>query len=101
MSAGYAKAVRQALPHARVAVDHFHVVKLANQMIDDVRRRTTQALRGRRGRSCDRSGPATGGCSAGRNGSPIPSGEDVHKLDTFDADGDLVAAWITKNCSAM
>jgi len=53
MSAGYAKAVRQALPHARVAVDHFHVVKLANQMIDDVRRRTTQALRGRRGRSCD------------------------------------------------
>ncbi len=48
-----------------------------------------------------RSGPAAGGCSAGRNGSPIPSGEDVHKLDTFDADGDLVAAWITKNCSAM
>jgi len=42
-----------------------------------------------------RSEPAAGGWSAGRNG------EDVHKLDTFDADGDLVAAWITKNCSAM
>lgn len=41
MTAGYAKAVRQALPHARIVVDHFHVVKLANQMIDDVRRRTT------------------------------------------------------------
>ncbi len=53
MSATYAKAVRRALPHARIVVDHFHVVKLANQMIDDVRRRTTQALRGRRGRSCD------------------------------------------------
>ena len=51
MSAGYAKAVRQALPHARIVVEHFHVVKLANQMIDDVRRRTTQALRGRRGLS--------------------------------------------------
>src|SRR6195952_4199629 len=53
MSAGYAKAVREALPHARIVIDHFHVVKLANQMIDDVRRRTTQALRGRRGRACD------------------------------------------------
>lgn len=53
MSATYAKAVRQALPPARIVVDHFDLVKLANQMIDDVRRRTTQALRGRRGRSCD------------------------------------------------
>ncbi len=53
MSATYAKAVRKALPHARIVVDHFHVVKLANQMIDDVRRRTTQALRSRRGRACD------------------------------------------------
>lgn len=53
MAAEYAKAVRHASPHAQIVVDHLHVVKLANQRIDDVRRRTTQALRGRRGRACD------------------------------------------------
>jgi len=35
MSASYAKAVRRALPHARIVIDHFHLVKLANQMIDE------------------------------------------------------------------
>ena len=28
MAAGYAKAVRRALPHAQSVVDHFHVVEL-------------------------------------------------------------------------
>jgi hypothetical protein len=36
-----------------VVVDHFHVVQLANKMLNVVRRRTTATLRGRRGRACD------------------------------------------------
>ncbi len=50
MSATYAKAAREALPHAQLIVDRFHLVKKANEMVDEVRRRTTQAHRLRRGR---------------------------------------------------
>jgi len=48
MSSVYAKAVHEALPHAQLVVDRFHVVKKANEMVDTVRRRVTQAERGRR-----------------------------------------------------
>lgn len=53
MSATYRAAVRTGLPHANVAVDHFHVVQLANKMLSMVRRRTTTEIRGRRGRATD------------------------------------------------
>ena len=53
MSATYAKAAREALPHAQLIVDRFHLVKRANEMVDTVRRRTTAAHRLRRGRKCD------------------------------------------------
>jgi transposase len=49
----FASAVRQALPHATIVVDHFHLVQLANQAISDVRRRISWLLRGRRGRKGD------------------------------------------------
>jgi hypothetical protein len=97
MSATYAKAVRKALPHARIVVDHFHVVKLANQMIDDVRRRTTQALRGRRGRACDPEWTSRRRLLRGMERLTEEQRQKTfQKLDTFDPDGDLVAAWITK-----
>jgi transposase len=38
MSAGYENAVRAALPDAEVCFDPFHVVKLANEAVNDVRR---------------------------------------------------------------
>ncbi len=38
MSAGYENAVRVALPDAEVCFDPFHVVKLANEAVNDVRR---------------------------------------------------------------
>jgi hypothetical protein len=41
------------LSHARVAVDHFHAIKLANTVVDQVRRRTQQATLGHRGRKGD------------------------------------------------
>ena len=44
----------QALPHATLVVDHFHVVQLANATVTEVRRRITIQLRGRRGRKGNR-----------------------------------------------
>ena len=41
------------LGHARVVVDHFHAIKLANTVVDQVRRRTQQATVGHRGRKRD------------------------------------------------
>jgi hypothetical protein len=50
---GYASALVVPLGHARVVVDHFHAIKLANTVVDQVRRRTQQALLGHRGRKHD------------------------------------------------
>ncbi|MFC4059655.1 ISL3 family transposase [Planomonospora corallina] len=47
-------AVRAALPHATLVVDHFHLVQLANATVTEVRRRVTVQVRGRRGRKGNR-----------------------------------------------
>ncbi|WP_200835519.1 transposase, partial [Parafrankia sp. Ea1.12] len=46
-------AIRTGLPQATVVVDHFHVVQLANKMLNLVRRRLTRSVRGRRGRTTE------------------------------------------------
>jgi len=46
---GYASALVAPLGHARV-VDHFHAIRLANAVVDQVRGRTQQATLGHRGR---------------------------------------------------
>ena len=51
--AGYAAAVRTALPDAALAVDHFHLVMLANKAVTAVRQRVTRELLDRRGRTTD------------------------------------------------
>jgi transposase len=50
---GYASALVASLSHARVVVDHFHAIRLANTVVDQVRRRTQQATMGHRGRKPD------------------------------------------------
>jgi transposase len=50
---GYASALVASLGHARVVVDHFHAVRLANMVVDQVRRRVQQAILGHRGRKHD------------------------------------------------
>uniref|UniRef100_UPI0029C9B07D ISL3 family transposase n=1 Tax=Micromonospora sp. RTP1Z1 TaxID=2994043 RepID=UPI0029C9B07D len=50
----FKSAVREALPHATLVVDHFHIVQLAHQALNEVRRRVTVQVRGRRGRAGDR-----------------------------------------------
>jgi transposase len=54
-AAVYATAIRTPglLPNATVVVDHFHLVKLANDALTKVRRRVTWDLRDRRGRRAD------------------------------------------------
>jgi transposase len=49
----YATAVARGLPAARLVVDHFHVIRLANAALDEVRRRTQQTSTGHRGRKAD------------------------------------------------
>jgi transposase len=51
--AGYAAAVRAVLPRARIAVDHFHLIMLANKTVTALRQRVTRDLLGRPGRKTD------------------------------------------------
>jgi len=44
MSAAYESAVRVAAPQARIVFDHFHVARLANDAVDEVRRAQVAAL---------------------------------------------------------
>jgi transposase len=50
---GYASALVTSLGHATVVVDHFHAIRLANMVVDQVRRRVQQATLGHRGRKPD------------------------------------------------
>lgn len=50
---GYKNAIDERLEDARAVLDAFHVVKLANQAVDDVRRRVQQDTLGHRGRKGD------------------------------------------------
>ena len=53
LSGPYRKTFGDSLPDATLIADPFHVVKLANTRLDDVRRRTQQDTRGHRGHRDD------------------------------------------------
>ncbi|MGA9373586.1 MAG: ISL3 family transposase [Mycobacterium sp.] len=97
MSATYAKAAREALPHAKLIVDRFHLVKRANDMVDAVRRRTTATHRLRRGRKGDtewinrrRLLRAAERLTADQRTRLF------ERLTSADPNGDIAAAWIAK-----
>jgi len=50
---GYATALRTQLPHTTRVLDAFHVVKLGNQVVDEVRRRVQQQTLAHRGHKHD------------------------------------------------
>ena len=52
-SAAFRAALHPLLPNARTSVDHFHLVKLANDAVTAVRRRCAWEYRDRRGRAVD------------------------------------------------
>ena len=53
LSASYAKAVREGLPHAQLVADRFHLVRLGNDAVTGVRQRVIREHQGRRGRKVD------------------------------------------------
>lgn len=52
-SAPFAAAIRRLLPQATIVVDHWHLVRLANHVVTEVRQRVTREQLGRRGRKTD------------------------------------------------
>jgi len=52
-SAPFAAAIRRLLPQATIVVDHWHLVRLANLTVTQVRQRVTREQHGRRGRTAD------------------------------------------------
>ena len=96
-AAGYRKALTDHLDNATLVVDHFHTVRLANQAIDDTRRRVQQATLGHRGRKAD---------PLYRARRVLLSGYERLTEDRFwwmaallkegDPDGEVGAAWIAK-----
>ena len=53
MSAEFRSAIRSVLPKAKISTDHWHVIRLANEMVTTVRRRRAWEVHGRRGRKID------------------------------------------------
>ena len=97
MSGAYAKAVRQALPHVKLIVDRFHLVKRANEMVDRVRRRVTQAYRGRRGHKSDPEWINRRRLlRAAERLTDDQRRTLFEKLTSADPGGDIAAAWIAK-----
>ena len=96
-SAPYAAGIRRALPHARIVLDHFHLVTLANQALTDVRQRVAHEQNDRRGRKQD---PAWAHCRlllrAGDTLNPKALARLRTVLATDDPSGQLSAAWAVK-----
>jgi transposase len=95
--AGYAAAVRAALPDAQVAVDHFHLIMLANKAVTAVRQRVTRDLLGRRGRTLD---PAWANRRLLLRGRERLSERALARMWNgcvdHDPSGQILAAWIAK-----
>jgi len=96
-SAPYASGIRAALPHARIAVDHWHLVRLANDMLTEVRQRVTRQLHQRRGLASD---PVWAHrrmlLTAGNRLSRKQLARLTRVLDADDLTGEIGAAWACK-----
>ncbi len=103
MSTSYRAVAREALPHAIVAADHFHVAQHMGTMCDDVRRRISHQLHGRRGRATDIEYPLTNALRYGpgrlsdRGRRKILDGLGELVMIDGDAAYDLRVSWTAKN----
>lgn len=96
-AAGYRKALEDHLRGATVVVDHFHAIRLANQAIDDVRRRVQQHALGHRGRKADPLYRARRVLLTGDERLSEDRFEWMRSLlEAGDPDGEVSAAWIAK-----
>jgi transposase len=93
----YRSAVQRALPRAVIVVDHFHLVRLANQAVTRVRQRVTRQALGRRGTSRD---PAWANRRRLLRARERLTTEQFHRMweeiSEQEATGELLAAWIAK-----
>ncbi len=95
--AGDAAAIGQVLPHARIAVDHFHLIMLANKAVTAVRQRVTRDLLGRRGRALDPAWAHRRLLLRGRERlSPQAFPRMWNRCADHDPTGQILAAWIAK-----
>jgi transposase len=96
-SAPYAAGIRAALPSARIVLDHFHLVLLANTMLTEVRQRVAVEQHDRRGRKVD---PAWAHrrllLRAGNQLSPKALARLKAVLDGDDPTNQVGAAWAVK-----
>jgi transposase len=96
-SAAFRKALRMWLPRTAVSIDAFHLVKLGNDMLTEVRQRLTQQVHGRRGRSID---PVWANPRLLLRAGDTLSVRVRKRLSTVfandDAPGKLQAAWLVK-----
>jgi transposase len=93
----YATAVAAGLPDARLVVDHFHVIRLANAALDEVRRRVQHATTGHRGRKHDPLYRIRRRLLTGHERlSPAGFARVLAYLDTGDPDGEVGAAYLAK-----
>jgi transposase len=91
---GYASALVAPLGHATVVVDHFHAIRLANTVVDQVRRRTQQATLGPSGSQARSAVPhpqAAG--DRGRAAHPAGTVRLRAGLAAGDPGGEVAAAW--------
>jgi transposase len=93
----YATAITAELPDARLVVDHFHVIRLANAALDDVRRRTQQTSTGHRGRKTDPLYRIRRRLLAAHDRlDPTGFARMLGWLDAGDPDGEVGAAYLAK-----
>jgi transposase len=93
----YATAVAAGLPDARLVVDHFHVIRLANAALDEIRRRTQQTSTGHRGRKVDPLYRIRRRLLAGHERlDPAGFARMLRWLDAGDPDGEVGAAYLAK-----
>ncbi|MEJ7698106.1 MAG: transposase [Pyrinomonadaceae bacterium] len=97
-SAPFAAAIRRLLPQATIVVDHFHLVRLANQMLTEVRQRVAREQLGRRGRKA-RSGVGAPPAAAGRRRPAVAHADwtgSTRVLHADDPTNEIGAAWGVK-----
>jgi transposase len=90
-------AVIRALPHAVIVVDHFHLVRLANQAVTRVRQRVTRQVLGRRGTTRDPAWANRRRLLRARE--RLTQQQFTRMWDEIlarEATGELLAAWIAK-----
>src|SRR5262249_50615163 len=94
----YATAVARSLPDARLVVDHFHVIRLGNAALDEVRRRVQHTTLGHRGRKADPLYRIRRRLLTGHEHlDPAGVARMLAWLDVGDPDGEVAAAYWPRN----